>query len=101
VTDIQARALAILAKHGPVKPRQFSELMWPDNPAHQRHGKVGENAVALGVGMHLAGGAYLGKLRKRGWAGSHFGYQFGVVDLIGYVLTKEGRKALAEHKETE
>lgn len=44
---------------------QFAYLMWPDSPAWKSHGRCGRG-VAAGVGIKLAGGAYLGKLQKRG-----------------------------------
>ena len=66
LTTAQRRALEILRDKGPLPPREFSRWMWPDNIAHQATGKCGAYGVTRGTGMHLAGGAYLGKLSKAG-----------------------------------
>jgi hypothetical protein len=66
---------------------QFAYLMWPDSPAWKSLGRCGPNGSAPGVGIKLAGGAYLGKLQKRGLA---------VSGGICWRLTDIGKKKLAE-----
>ena len=66
ITETTKRALEIIRNHRITMPRQFAEFMWPDNPAWKHHTKCGPSGTAHGGGMNLAGGAYLGKLRKRG-----------------------------------
>ena len=95
LTASQRRALEIVRDHGPIKPREFSEKMWPESPGHQRYSKCGPSGVTRGGGMNLAAGGYLGRLRKRGWVKSE--YAFWVHSYyrdLGYVLTDEGREAL-------
>ena len=57
----------IIRDHDISMPSQFARFMWSDNLGWHRQGKAGNNGVAKGVGMRLAGGAYLGKLRKYGY----------------------------------
>jgi len=66
LTDFQIKALTILRKHGPLTPREFAEKMWPDSPGWERVHKCGPYGASKGAMMPMAGGAYLGKLRKRG-----------------------------------
>lgn len=65
MTDAQARALTILREHGPMMPREFAERMWPDSPGWERVHRCGYGATK-GRMMAMSGGAYLGKLHKRG-----------------------------------
>jgi hypothetical protein len=58
-------ALAIIKEHGPVTPRQFSQLMWPDAEGHEVPGSCG-HGVAVGIGMWKAAGSFLGKLNRMG-----------------------------------
>lgn len=64
-TDATLRALKIIADNEITAPSQFGELMWPDNPNWDKPGKCGRGS-GRGVGMRLASGAYLGKLKRRG-----------------------------------
>ena len=94
LTEPQRRALKIVAEHGPIRPAKFALLMWPDSPGHQRSYKCGPWGASIGIAMARTGGAYLGKLRRRGWVcdawhETSWGYQ-----PEGYSLTKEGRAAL-------
>ncbi len=57
-TETQLRALRIIYTSAIESPAQFAHLMWPDAEAWQRPAKCG---------MRMAGGAYLGKLRKAGY----------------------------------
>lgn len=73
LTDPQFKALGILATDGPKTPRNFAKRMWPDSPGWRRSCNVGTGA-ARGVAMWRSGGAYLGKLARKGWTKqiSHF-----------------------------
>ncbi len=66
LSDPQIRALEIIKEHGPVTPHQFALLMWPDSAGWHRITKCGPKEATHGGGMSLAGGGYLGKLRKKG-----------------------------------
>lgn len=68
MTDTQRRALTILRNQGPILASRFSELMWPDSLAHNRVHNCGPNGATRGRMIWMSGGAYLGKLRKLGWA---------------------------------
>jgi hypothetical protein len=44
-------------------------LLWgSDHPGWNRVGKAGAYGSTTGVGMCLAGGGYLGRLRQKGWS---------------------------------
>ena len=60
------RALVILRDHGPLRPREFAELMWPDSEGWLRYAKCGPYGSHKGGGMYLAGGGFLGRLRVKG-----------------------------------
>lgn len=64
-TEAQIRALRIISDHNIERPSQFARLMWPDAQGWHIPGKCGHGSSS-GVGMRLAGGAYLGKLCKAG-----------------------------------
>lgn len=59
------KALTIISTIEVTHPGQFASLMWPNSPAWKKHGRCGKGTAA-GVGIKLAGGAYLGKLAKQG-----------------------------------
>ena len=91
LTPTQRRALEILRDHAPLSPSVFAKWMWPDAEAWSHHTKCG-HGTSHGGGMNLAGGAYLGKLRKRGWAERWYG---GFVSKPpGWYLSDEGKAAL-------
>lgn len=92
MTDATKRALTIIRDHGPIRPREFADLMWPDSPGHNRYSKCGPKGSHRGGGMYLAAGGYLGKLRRRGLIRYEDHYLSGW--WLGYVLTDEGKKAL-------
>ena len=82
------RALKLIDGHRIGYPKEFARLMWPDGAGWQRVGKCG-NGSHRGVGMYLAAGGLLGKLRQRGWvSGGSCGREA--------MLTPEGRKRLVE-----
>jgi len=86
-------ALYLVAEHGPIRPREFAERMWPDNQAWRRVSRCGPYGSHRGGGMHLAGGAYLGKLRRQGLVND-----WGTPFPGGYVLTARGRQLLEAHR---
>jgi hypothetical protein len=86
-------ALHLVAENGPIRPREFAKLMWPDRAGWRRVSNCGHGSTR-GSGMHLAGGAYLGKLRRQGLVEPEFGApRF----LRGYILTALGRRVLETH----
>ena len=85
MTPAERRALEILRDHGRMRPGEFALVMWPDAEGWKRSGKCGNNGSTKGVGMRLAGGAYLGKLQKKGLARYW---------KDGHEITQSGRDAL-------
>lgn len=83
ITPTTIRALRIIEQSPGIRPERFGEQLWPDHEGWGRIGKCGAYGARRGVGMVLAAGGYLGKLRKAGLISAH-----------GY-LTPEGREALA------
>jgi hypothetical protein len=99
LTDTQRRALAILDSMGPLRPREFGRLLWPGARGWARVGKCGTYGSTRGVGMCLASGAYLGKLRARGWVKRDYHMApWGLNEFDGYTLTHAGRAALMESR---
>ena len=101
LTEPQRRALEIVAEHGPIRPAQFADRMWPDSPGWQRSYKCGPWGASRGIAMARTGGAYLGKLQRRGWIHQPWhempwGYQ-----PEGYSLTEEGQIVLRRAGENE
>ena len=101
LTEPQRRALEIVAEHGPIRPRKFALLMWPDSPGWQQSYKCGPWGASRGIAMARTGGAYLGKLQRRGWIHQPWhempwGYQ-----PEGYSLTEEGQIVLRGAGENE
>jgi hypothetical protein len=92
LTPTQRRALEILRDHAPLSPSVFAKWMWPDAEAWSHHTKCG-HGTSHGGGMNLAGGGYLGKLRKRGWAERW--YEGFISKPPGWYLSDEGKAALA------
>lgn len=68
LTQAQARAIRILLKRAPMRPREFADAMWPDSPSHTVYAMCGPKGSHRGGRMYTAGGGYLGKLRKLGLA---------------------------------
>lgn len=95
MTETQRKALTIIRDNNITMPRQFGQLLWPDNPGWKRRGKAGPKGVAKGTGMNLASGAYLGKLRKAGLIGWHY-TAFGE---LKYFLTEKGKELLSDGQE--
>jgi hypothetical protein len=91
LTDSQAKALRILAE-GPIRPREFAKVMWPDSPAWKRTAKCGPNGAHYGGGMYTAAGGYLGRLYRDGLA------HRSLHDAGSYIITRKGLDALAAHE---
>lgn len=90
MTPTERRALVILRDHGSLMAREFAMLMWPDAPGWKRVSRCGPNGSSTGGGMNLAGGAYIGRLRRKGWVA------FADSRCYTHGLTGEGAKALRE-----
>ena len=91
LTPTQRHALEILRDHAPLSPSVFARWMWPKAEAWSHHTKCG-HGTSHGGGMNLAGGGYLGKLRKRGWAERW--YEGFISKPPGWYLSDEGKAAL-------
>jgi phytoene dehydrogenase-like protein len=63
LTPKQKQALAIVRANPGIRPQRFAKLMWPNSECWEKRYRCG-NGTHKGGGMHTAGGAYLGKLRK-------------------------------------
>lgn len=68
LTDNERRALEILRDRGPLTPGRFARLMWPTSKGWKHAVKCGIKGAHQGGGMYRAGGAYIGRLRKKGLA---------------------------------
>jgi hypothetical protein len=103
LTKSQHKALKIIKNHGPIRPREFAKLMWPDSDCWSNRTNCGPKGVTKGGGMNLAGGGYLGKLRKKDWVRKKEYWPIwsdGYVDQ-GYVLTILGEHMLKEAENVE
>ena len=89
LTESQRRALSILAGEA-MAPREFAQAMWPESLGHNRMTNCGQKSVTRGGGMNLAGGGYLGKLRKGGLVRPSHEWTYD----NRYAITAEGRQAL-------
>jgi len=65
LTESQIKALTIIRDMRPISSGLFAELMWPDSTMHRKHSKSGRG-TQIGKAAWLAGGSYLGRLRKNG-----------------------------------
>ena len=81
-------ALKIIRDNEIYMPKEFARLMWPNSEGWKRVQNMGHGAHA-GAGMYLAGGSFLGKLRKEELIWGGFGR-----DRI--VLTDKGREVLKQ-----
>jgi hypothetical protein len=84
-----AEALHIIATHTITAPKQFARFMWPDSDGWRSSTGHGRSGSIKGGGMSMAGGSYLGKLRRRGLIGQHANDRF--------YLTSAGYEVLARH----
>jgi hypothetical protein len=90
VTQAEKRALQVLYDHAPLRTTEFGKRMWPDKPM----GWTKESGY-YGVGHSLSSGAFLGRLRKKGWIDREWAQDPSThrFTFIGYGLTEEGRLA--------
>lgn len=63
LTTSQRKALGIIDMNPSILPREFAKKMWPNSEGWRMHSGHGSH-TRRGGGMALAGGNYLGKLRK-------------------------------------
>lgn len=89
-TPAQIKALQIIEAHTIRSPTQFARLMWPDAEAWSNTSKCGPHGSSRGGGMRMAGGAYLGKLRKA----KLIDWWYGRGTERTFSLTEMGRTAL-------
>lgn len=69
LTAPQAKGLALLREHGPLSPREFAQLMWPDSPGWEtRTRKFGGAQGAVGGTMPMKGARLLWRLHALGLA---------------------------------
>jgi len=93
LTPAQEKALGIVLKHGPIRPRGFARKMWPDSDGWRRSSKCGPKGSARGGGMNLAGGGYLGKLARKDWVKMLY-EPYPPHRARGYVITSLGKAML-------
>lgn len=92
LTDKQAKALNILMELPGIRAEEFARRMWGDTKTNMfTSRKNGGNGCQTGKAAWLCAGSYIGRLKKKGFA--RHNYEF-----TGYVITKEGKKALIEYK---
>lgn len=88
-------ALRIMRDHGPLRPTQFAELMWPDSLAWQISYNCGPNGSMRGRGLIMSAGSYLGRMRKLGLTFHRYREVLGIWTGRWYI-TEEGRELLKE-----
>lgn len=102
LTQPQKRALRILRDHGPLRPREFAGLMWPDSPGWNRLHNCGPYGAAYGTMMPMCGGGYLAKLKYRGWVEESWRRSWdGQIRSKGYILTPKGRELAKEPQDAQ
>jgi hypothetical protein len=91
MTPAQRRALEILEAHPDgIRGREFARAFFPaDSPGWRHPTKSGPKGTHRGGIMYLAGGAYLGKLGRKGWT-RYLGWD------KGHALSATGAKTLAD-----
>ena len=96
LTDARRRALSILRNHPKgLTASEFGDLMWPNSPAHTRVYNCGPNASTTGMGVWLAAGSYLAKLRRAGLTAHHWYMNTTRLNFI----SQDGRAALESTEE--
>lgn len=70
LTPARARALTILRDHPRVGPTAFAKLMWPTSKGHttRSHRRATPAGGAVGAGIKMSAGAFLGRLWDSGLA---------------------------------
>ncbi len=91
MTNKTIRALQLIRGGQFRAPAEFARAMWPDSDGFKRHYKCGRGS-STGTMMAMAGGGFLGKLRKRGLIHEPVSYHRHVSGT--FTLTAEGREAL-------
>ena len=86
------RALEIIRDYDISAPKQFALFMWPESAAWQQSVKCGVNGSHRGGGMYRTGGAFLGRLQRRGLLRPHWDGS--------YTLSAAGRALLAAQVST-
>ena len=86
------KALDLINNNSIRSAQRFAQLMWPDSPCWKKVYKVGNNGATTGVGMWLAGGSFLAKLRQQGLITHYDSFGSGV--RIEIMLTNKGRERL-------
>lgn len=89
------KALKLLENKKPERPSEFARIMWPNSPRWTRRVKCGRNGVSVGGGMNLAGGAFLGKLRKANLISYYYPDDYAT----RYILTSDGQQAIKDFEE--
>lgn len=90
LTPAQRKGLEILKEHGPLRPREFAKLMWPDSPAWNRRTKgrrTGTIAGAVGGTMPMLGAKLLRRLQDLACAADYDN---------DWRITERGRQRLNE-----
>ena len=86
MTSGERRALGIIRKHGPLRPSEFADLFWPGK--HWTPMRCGTNGVSRTRNKAMSAGAYIGRLRKKGWI------RFAPYGENGVVLTSKAKEEL-------
>jgi hypothetical protein len=94
MTETRTKALAIIHRASGISAAAFAETMWPDSPHWRESYQCGAYGSSKGRGVVMAGGSYLGKLKKAGLVYSAY------ADRTGFHLTPAGEKALAGSEAT-
>jgi len=63
LSEAERKAFLVLSS-SPIRAREFAEKMWPDSKGWQRPGRCGHGSHR-GMGMYIAGGCHLGRLRRK------------------------------------
>lgn len=96
LTPALKKALIIIRDRKPERATEFAFLMWNDSEKWNNSTKSGKNGGTKGGGMALAGGGYLGRMKKDGWINIRIG-KFG----NQYSLTEKAEKALEQENSNE
>lgn len=92
------RALQIIRDDETIhRPTEFARKMWPGSEGWQRVGKIGHGSHR-GVGLLLAAGGFLRKLRAQGLIIISLDRDYRSYSR-DYYLTSKGREMLEEHEE--
>jgi hypothetical protein len=94
ISEVTAKALRLIKDQNIISAKQFAGFMWPDSDGWTTHTNCG-HGVTHGGGMNLAGGAYLGRLKKRGLVTGYGNLK------SRYYLTPQGEKELSDFEAQE